>query len=189
MCAACGAAHPTSITMPKKVQFTKNSIIYFRGEESKEIYLVSEGEIQLNSDVFGVERSKRCLKGNFFGLHSAIGGIGRTDDAISLTPVELLVFDVKEFEDMVTKTPRLSLQLMQMLSHELRQVHKKTQAIMEIKTDATPDTRLFMYAKTYFENHEYSKAMYVCRRYAEQFPRGDHIEPVLEMMKDIQSHG
>ena len=175
--------------MPKKIQFAKNSIIYFRGEESREIFLISEGDVQITSTLLGVEKRKRYSKGDFFGLHSAIGEIGRNDDAMSLTNVSLISFNVKEFEGLITKNPKLSLQLMQMLSHELRQVHQKTKSVMKVSSNVSPETGLYLYAKTYYEKSENEKALYVLKKYAELYSSGEYMSEVSNMLKDIKNRG
>ncbi len=175
--------------MSKKVKFAKNSIIYFRGEEASEIFLISEGEVQVTSNLFGVEKKKRHAKGDFFGMHSAIGTIGRNDDAMSLTDVVLIVFNVKEFETLITKTPKLSLQLMRILSNELRQIHTVTQTVMDSKKELSPEEGLYLYAKCYYEKNEIKKALYVIERYMSMHSNGEHINEIQEMLKDLQSNG
>lgn len=174
--------------MSKKVKFAKNSIIYFRGEEANEIFLISEGEVQVTSSLLGVEKKKRHAKGDFFGMHSAIGNIGRNDDAMSLTDVVLIVFNVKEFEALITKTPKLSLQLMRILSHELRQIHTITQSVMDSKKELSPEAGLYLYAKHYYEKNEVKKTLYVVKQYMALYSHGEHIAEVQNMLKDLQNN-
>ncbi len=175
--------------MSRKVKFAKNSIIYFRGEEATEIFLISEGEVQVTSNLFGVEKKKRHAKGDFFGMHSAIGNIGRNDDAMSLTDVVLIVFNVKEFEALITKTPKLSLQLMRILSQELRQIHTITQTVMDSKKELSAEEGLYLHAKNYYTNGDATKAMYVLKQYVTLHSNGEHMSEIQTMLQDLKSHG
>lgn len=173
--------------MPTILNFKKNAIIYFKGDRPDLIYLIKEGKVTTISekgDKNTPSTTKVLKKGEFFGLFSAIGQYPRQEDAVSVSDLELLGFDEEEFEDLVAKNSRLSLQLMKMLSQELRKVHKKTQKILKIDDNVELSCGLFAYIEMYVQSGDKEKAKYVIDKFLDAYPAHEKTEEV----KDIRLH-
>ena len=157
--------------MPKLLKFVKNSSVYLKGDRAEYIYLVKEGEIVLVSSIDGVSSNKTIKKGDFFGLFSAIGKVPRQEDAFAYGNVEVLAFDNEEFEKVVANNSRLSLQLMTLMSKELREVHKKASELLYEDSSSTslPDG-LYSYIQMYLDNNEKAKAKYIILKFMEEYP-------------------
>lgn len=174
--------------MPRVLKFKKNAVVYFKGERSQNIFLIKEGSVTLvTGEKSSVSTGKRDLKkGEFFGLFSAIGKFPRQEDAVSLSDVEVLAFDEDEFEGLIAKNPRLSLQLMQMLSQELRKVHKKAQMILDTNVEISLADGLFGYAEMYIDKQDSDKAKYVLAQFLQAYPNHAKSEQAHEMLKNIE---
>ncbi len=176
--------------MPKTLRFPKGSVIYFHGENAGEIFLIKSGSVVVSSDIhLGVEKKHQIDKGGFLGLHSALDKIPRQDDAIAVTDVELIGFDVDEFHKLITTKPNLSLQLMKMLSHELRSVHEKGKEIEGIDhaVRVDPESGLFMCANFFCNKKEYEKAKYVLEKFIEQYPKSNNLSKVRDLLASLDN--
>ena len=61
--------------MPKAMQYTKGSIIYFSGDRDERIFILQQGLIVLTSTDIetGVPQTEHIKRGEFFGVKSALG--------------------------------------------------------------------------------------------------------------------
>ncbi len=173
--------------MREQTKYNKNSVIYFAGELSDSIYYIEAGTVAIQEVGTQVSEKKKLLgKGEFFGLFSAIGNYPRQENAISQSDLMLTIFDVKEFESLVINNSSMSLKLLQKLSQELRQVHKKTQKLLDVNVSVSPLQGLYTYGKAYFEKKEYDKATYVLNTFLKYYPLDERVADVKRMLESIK---
>ena len=78
--------------MPKAVQYSANSVIYFSGDFDARVFLLHSGHIALNSlDIeTGAQVTEYIKTGEFFGVKSALGNYPREESAMRLCIHSLL---------------------------------------------------------------------------------------------------
>ena len=89
-----------------------------QGKPGREFFLVLEGTASCrvrNKEV------KRFRPGGYFGELALLHGGVRTADVIAVTPMELLVFDAREFRSMIMRTPSISVKMLGNLAERLEE--------------------------------------------------------------------
>ena len=91
--------------MPKAVQFTKGSIVYFAGDKDDRIYILQRGMIVLTStDVeTGNPVTEYVREGEFFGVKSALGHFPREETATVVADAIAVAMSVGEFEKLFSR--------------------------------------------------------------------------------------
>ncbi len=87
-----------------------------RGEPGREFFLVLDGVASCrirNKEV------NRFTTGGYFGELALLHGGRRTADVVAVTPMELLVFDAREFRSMLAATPGISVKMLANLAERL----------------------------------------------------------------------
>ena len=88
------------------------------GKPGREFFLVLEGEASCRVHDKEVSRFK---SGGYFGELALLHGGLRTADVIAVTPMELLVFDAREFRSMLMTTPNIGVKMLSNLAERLQQ--------------------------------------------------------------------
>ena len=86
--------------MPKTVQFTKGSIIFFEGDKNENIYILQSGSIVLKSlDMETGEQIQEQLHiGEFFGVKSALAHMPALVTASVVVDSVVVLMSINEFE-------------------------------------------------------------------------------------------
>lgn len=96
----------------KLIQIKKDEIIYGEGYPSDFIYCVADGLIEINKD----KTTTHYEKGHFFGELSCLTDNLRDETVRALTPVTLIRFEKKEFEQLVSKNPEINRKFLSIMS-------------------------------------------------------------------------
>jgi CRP-like cAMP-binding protein len=88
------------------------------GMPGREFFLVLEGEASCRVHDKEV---KRFEPGGYFGELALLHGGMRTADVVALTPMELLVFDAREFRSMLMTTPSIGVKMLSYLAQRLEE--------------------------------------------------------------------
>ena len=172
--------------MSKSMRLSKNSALYFRWDQSNYIYLISEGTVLLSSELNNSKIQQKHQKGEFVGLYAALGNFPYQEDAITETDVEVMLFTVEEFEKLISTKSSLSLQLLQLLSKELRKSHKQAKEILTEKKGKVNEVEgLLSYAQVYMRNYEYAKAKHVIDTFLRMYP--NHSEAMAKEIEDMKN--
>ena len=69
--------------MPKAMQYTKGSVIYFEGDHDDRVFIMQAGAVVLQSTDIetGAPVIEQDKDGEFFGVKSAFGHFGREETA------------------------------------------------------------------------------------------------------------
>jgi CPA2 family monovalent cation:H+ antiporter-2 len=86
------------------------------GQPGREFFLVLEGEASCR---VGKKEVRRFKPGSYFGELALLHGGKRTADVVALKPMELLVFDAREFRSMLMTTPSIGVKMLGRLAERL----------------------------------------------------------------------
>jgi CRP-like cAMP-binding protein len=92
------------------------AVLTQQGKPGREFFLVLDG---VASCRVGSKEVKRFRTGGYFGELALLYGGIRTADVVAVSPMELLVFDAREFRTMLTTTPSISVKMMANLAQRL----------------------------------------------------------------------
>lgn len=172
--------------MPKLVTYSKDAILFFEGDRDLRIFVIQSGEIKLTSiDIeSGCEMNEFLKAGEFIGVKSALANKPRTETATAVSEVKALLLSVAEFEALVGKNQTLVLKMLNVFSRNLRELHKKTEAIL--KTDKqllNPEDGMFLVAKAFSEEENHASALSVCTKLLDRFPHAANAAAVNRLLE------
>lgn len=166
--------------MPKAVQYSANSVIYFSGDFDARVFLLHSGHIALNSlDIeTGAQVTEYIKTGEFFGVKSALGNYPREESAMVLTDALVYTFSVTEFEEFAQKNTRIILQMLKVFSRQLRNVHHQLESLMDSTQQTNNEDGLFTVATAFYKSQHYQAAAQVAARYRALYPAGKHLAAI-----------
>ena len=170
--------------MPKAVQYSANSVIYFSGDFDARVFLLHSGHIALNSlDIeTGAQITEYIKTGEFFGVKSALGNYPREESAMVLTDSLVYTFSVAEFEDFAQKNARIIIQMLKVFSRQLRNVHRQLESLMDSKQQTNNEDGLFTVATAFYKSQHYQAAAQVAARYRALYPAGKYLTAIAPMI-------
>lgn len=170
--------------MPKVIQYTKGSIAYFEGDQDDRIFILQKGLIILTSidQETGHTSTEQVKPGEFFGVKSALGHFPREETASILAESTVVCLSIQEFEKLFSENKQLIMKMLRVFSNQLRQIHKKTESILNNKPEAQ-DTGMYNVAKCFYEEEEYKSCFDVCEKLLKCFPRTSHLTDVAQLYK------
>jgi CRP-like cAMP-binding protein len=98
------------------VEADVGAVLTQQGKPGREFFLVLDG---VASCRVGSKEVKKFRTGGYFGELALLHGGLRTADVVAVTPMELLVFDAREFKTMLTTTPNIGLKMLENLATRL----------------------------------------------------------------------
>ena len=113
--------------MPKAMQYTKGSVIYFEGDHDDRVFIMQAGAVVLQSTDIetGAPVIEQVKSGEFFGVKSAFGHFGREETATALVPTIADALSVQELEVLFSNNKQLIMKMLRVFSNQLRQIHRK----------------------------------------------------------------
>lgn len=169
---------------PAIKKFTKDSIIFFKGDVDKNIYILKNGKVVLKytpPDSFK-EEIYQVKDGEFFGLKSSIGHYPREETALCITDVITVVLSENEFINLISKNTTLLIKILKILSKELRDVALKVYDLLG-GTQISSEEGMLNYGKYYFDQSMYQKSLYFYKRFTELFPDSPQIPDAQKKVK------
>ena len=101
--------------------FQAGENVFVEGDDSREMYVVIEGEVEIVKAVHGGEVSlARLMRGDFLGEMSLLESLPRSATARAITPVRLLAIQPGGFLIKIRRDPTFAFELMQSLSKRIR---------------------------------------------------------------------
>ncbi len=94
----------------------EGSYLTRQGKPGREFFLVLEGTASCR---VAKKEVKKFKTGGYFGELALLHGGLRTADVVSVTPMELLVFDTREFRSMLMTTPSIGVKMLGNLAERL----------------------------------------------------------------------
>ena len=168
--------------MPKAIKYTADSIIYFAGNHDYRIFILQSGSISLSSiDIeTGNEVIDHVKSGEFFGVKSALGKFCREETARALVPSVVIALTVAEFENIFVNNKDLIMKMLRVFSGQLRQIHKKTESILNnITTDQA--SGMLSVANSFYNDEQFRPASDVYLKFLKRYPNYSHKNEVMKL--------
>lgn len=175
--------------MPKLVNFSKGSIVYFEDDKDDKIYILQSGTIILTSidPETKITVTNQVKPGEFFGVKSALGRFPREETATVLQDSQVIALTVPEFEKNFSGNKQIIMKMLRVFSAQLRQIHKRIEQILN-STPESPQAGMLAVAKSLFEDEEFVSCYDVCLKYLKRFPQSPYIEHVKKLFAASQMY-
>ena len=173
--------------MPKAMQYTKGSVIYFEGDHDDRIFIMQQGSVLLTSTDIesGLPVAEQVKSGEFFGVKSAFGHFGREETATALVPTIAVTLTVQEFEHLFSNNKQLIMKMLRVFSNQLRQIHKKTESILNnIAEDQ--QTGMLAVAKCFTDDEAYRSACDIYIKFLKRYPNAKNKEEVAKLYSEAK---
>src|SRR5579864_8365195 len=106
----------------QSVDFSAGEIIFREGDLGTEMYIISEGKVEILNRMGEDDRVLAVLeKGDFFGEMSVLEDLPRAASARALTDTKLLQINGSTFDQMLQGNPEIAVRMMRKLSRRLRE--------------------------------------------------------------------
>jgi len=109
-----------------KKRYSKGSIIFSPGDQGNLIYCILNGSVKIyNLSGCGKEVIYWfCQPNDFFGLAEVCGGEMRTVLAEAMEDTEVLCINRMNFEELISRNPKIAIFIMRILGSRIRQAHE-----------------------------------------------------------------
>lgn len=170
--------------MPKAITYKKGSIIYFEGDMDDRVFILQKGHANITTtDVESRSQvSEQIRQGEFFGVKSAIGHFPREETVMTLDDVVCISMSSQEFEAMFSNNKQLIMKMLRVFSNQLRQIHKKTESVMNNNETVNQMDGLFGVATAFYENEKWQSCEDVCKTYLRLYPTEANNKELKEML-------
>lgn len=174
--------------MPKAIQYTKGSIIYFSGDKDERIFILQKGLVVLTS--IDVETNspvtEQVKNGEFFGVKSALGHFPREETATVLHDTVAVSLTVQEFEQIFSSNKQVIMKMLRVFSSQLRMMHKKTESLLESKKadEESQTPGMVAVAKSFYEDEQYRACCDICKKFLMLFPDAPEKMSVAKLYQD-----
>ena len=168
--------------MPKAMQYTKGSIIYFEGDKDERIFIMQNGSVLLTSTDIETEApvAEQVHSGEFFGVKSALGHFPREETATAVVPTVAVALTVQEFEILFSNNKALIMKMLRVFSNQLRQVHKKIESILHSEPEDQL-TGMLRVGQCFYDEEQFRSACDVYEKYIKRFPNSPKIDEAKKM--------
>lgn len=168
--------------------YKAGSIIYFDGDMGDEVYVLKTGKVILTYLSLDQKEDVKedVMKGEFFGVKSALGHYPREETAQVLADSNILVMKVPQFEALVKNNPRIILQMLKSFSGQLRKVHRKVRETLGVDSVQETSVELLQVAEHYYKANELDHALYAYKAYLNYYPQATLAERAKQMSMNIQ---
>ncbi len=176
--------------MPKAINYKANSIVYFRGDTSENVYILKSGKVSLNyNDIeTGQEMHDLIQTGEFFGVKSALGKYPREETAVVLTNATMIAFSVPEFEQIALQNTRIIMKMLKVFSNQLRRIHKQVRNLLMTGANTNdPESGLFKIGQYYLKSRKFKQAVYALRRYLTYYPSGKYASEASSLLEAAEN--
>ena len=173
--------------MPKAMQYTKGSVIYFEGDHDDRVFIMQAGAVVLQSTDIetGAPVIEQVKSGEFFGVKSAFGHFGREETATALVPTIAVALTVQEFEVLFSNNKQLIMKMLRVFSNQLRQIHRKTESILN-NVAADQQSGMLSVAKSFYDDEQYRSAADVYLKFLTRYPQYPRKEEIAKLYNDCK---
>ena len=170
--------------MPKAMSYTKCSIIYFEGDIDDRVFILQKGHVVITTtDVeTKLQTSEQIKQGEFFGVKSAIGHFPREETVMTLDEAVCISMTSQEFENLFSNNKQLIMKMLRVFSNQLRQIHKKTESVMNNNENFNQMDGLLGVARAFYSDEKWQSCEDVCKTYLRLYPTEANNKEVKEML-------
>ena len=148
---------------------------------------MQQGTVLLSSKDIesGQDTAEQVKSGEFFGVKSALGHFPREETAIALVPTVAIAMTVQEFELMFSNNKALIMKMLRVFSNQLRQIHRKTESILNNITE-DQQSGMIAVAKSFYDDEKYRSACDVYLKFLKRYPNTTRKEEVAKLYADAK---
>ncbi len=170
--------------MPKTMSYTKGSIIYFSGDMDDRVFILSKGNIVASSTDVETKLpvTEQIKSGEFFGVKSALGHFPREETVTALSEALCISMTVQEFENLFSSNKAIIMKMLRVFSNQLRQIHKKTESILNSGKEINQVSGLHSVAQAFFNDEKYRSCEDVCKTFIKLYPQSEYAKDVALML-------
>ena len=96
---------------------------------------------------------------------------------------------VQEFEKVFSSNQQVILKMLRVFSNQLRQIHKKTESILNKENkDANPQSGMISVAQSFYDDEQYRSACDVCVKFLTRYPDAPNKDDVAKLYADAKLH-
>lgn len=171
--------------MPKIMQYNKGSIIYFAGDRDERVFILQKGCVIISTIAVETHQTitEQIKTGEFFGVKSALGHFPREETATVLMDSVCLALTVQEFETIFSSNKNLIMKMLRVFSNQLRQIHKKTEEILNKGLDVNQQNGMLSVAQAFFKDEKWRTCSDICATYLKLYPNAFNRDEVIKMYK------
>ncbi|MBQ7159965.1 MAG: Crp/Fnr family transcriptional regulator [Treponema sp.] len=158
--------------MPKLMQYSKGSIVYFEGDKDERIFILQKGlAVSTTTDIESKEPLTEQIKnGEFFGVKSSLGHFPREETVTVLSDSTCVALTVPEFESMFGSNKGVIMKMLRVFSGQLRQVHKKIESILNQDLTINPMSAMISVAQAFYNDEKFRSCCDVCIAFLKRYP-------------------
>jgi len=173
--------------MPKAMQYTKGSIVYFEGDKDERIFILQKGILVLTTTDVETHQpvTEQVKNGEFFGVKSALGRFPREETATALTDCVSIALTIQEFEQIFSSNKEIIMKMLRVFSNQLRLIHKKTEAILN-NVPEDQQTGMIAVAKSFYNDEEYLSCCDICVNFLSLYPNTAKKDEVAKLYADAK---
>ena len=173
--------------MPKAMQYTKGSIVYFEGDKDERIFILQKGILVLTTTDVETHQpvTEQVKNGEFFGVKSALGRFPREETATALTDCVTIALTIQEFEQIFSSNKQIIMKMLRVFSNQLRLIHKKTEAILN-NVPEDQQTGMIAVAKSFYNDEEYLSCCDICVKFLSLYPNTSKKDEVAKLYADAK---
>lgn len=177
--------------MPKVMQYTKGSIIFFTGDRDERIFILQSGCVILSSIKLstGGTVAEQVHVGEFFGVKSALAHMPRYETAAVINDTQVVALTVAEFEKIFSPNKDVTWKMLRVFSKSLRELHKQTEIIIQKDdTHEIPhDEGMFRVARSFYDSDEYHSCADILKKILIFYPDTSLKADIARLLPDAQS--
>lgn len=178
--------------MPKVMQFTKGSIIFFSGDRDERIFILQSGCVILSSIKLstGGTVAEQVHVGEFFGVKSSLAHMPRYETAQVLTDTQVVALTVQEFEHIFSSKQEVTWKMLRVFSKSLRELHKQTEIVIQ-KDDVheiNPDEGMFKVARGFYDADDFHSCADVLKKILIFYPDTAYKSDIARLLPDAQAN-
>ena len=152
--------------MPKAVPYRKGAIIYFEGDRDGRVFILQKGHVILTTiDMETQTRQNSILNpGEFFGVKSALVNCPREETVTAADDSICVVLTISEFENLFSTNKQIMMKMLRVFSKELREVHKRTMALLNQSSFVDAQRGLLSMTKAFYEEEKWRSCLGTANR-------------------------
>lgn len=169
--------------------FLKGNYVYIVGDEnSDEIYIVENGEIEIQITNERYKKQKKVAKaGDIIGFISSLCKRPRIESAQAKVDTKVCVFTKETFLSLMVKNNDIALKVLNNFADDLRFYIDIIYSNEDYKIKTPNDIRLKKLADFYFEKKIFQNAYYIYEKYLQLYKNNENIGEIEKKLNDIQN--
>lgn len=173
--------------MSKVVEYKKGSVIFFEGGKSSDIFLLKNGSVEISfNDVTTNKTVVNCISvGEVFGVRDTLTNIPRTSQAVAASDSTIIVFSIKEFEELLGSDNNLCMNTVVKIYLKLKNLHAKlyNKSKLNAKKIFNSEHGMFRVAKGFFNASSYMQCHDISKKFLELYPTSDYVPEINDFLK------